>query len=103
MTVMWIPSENFGFIGDIVSPGSIAFKTMRESDPDNWIATLRKIEAMDFARFTPGHGPPTALKSAVTEIREYMELLSSSIKIALAMGKDPAAIATDGTLAKYAK
>jgi glyoxylase-like metal-dependent hydrolase (beta-lactamase superfamily II) len=103
MTVMRMPSENLGFIVDIVSPGSVAFKTMRESDPDNWIATLRKIEAMDFARFVPGHGPPTAPKSAVTEMREYMELLSSSVKMALAMGKDPAAIATDGTLAKYAK
>lgn len=103
MAVMRIPSENLGFIVDIVSPGSVAFKTMRESDPDNWVATLRKIEAMDFARFIPGHGPPTAPKSAVTEMREYLELLSSSVKMALAMGKDPAAIATDGTLAKYAK
>lgn len=103
MAVMRIPSENLGFIVDIVSPGSVAFKTMRESDPDNWIATLRKIEAMNFARFIPGHGPPTAPMSAVTEMREYMELLSSSVKMALAMGKDPAALATDGTLAKYAK
>jgi len=58
---------------------------------------------MDFARFIPGHGPPTEPKSAVTYKREYLELLSSSVKMALAMGKDPAAIATDGTLAKYAK
>ena len=103
MSVMRIPSENLGFIVDIVSPGSVAFKSMRESNPDNWIATLRKIEAMDFARFIPGHGPPTAPRSAVTEMREYMELLSSSVKMALAMGKDPAALATDGTFAKYAK
>ena len=46
---------------------------------------------------------PTAPKSAVTEMREYMELLSSSVKMALAMGKDPAALATDGTFAEYAK
>jgi glyoxylase-like metal-dependent hydrolase (beta-lactamase superfamily II) len=103
MSVMRIPSENLGFIVDIVSPGSVAFKTMRESNPDNWIATLRQIEAMDFAHFIPGHGPPTAPRSAVTEMREYMELLSSSVKMALAMGKEPAALATDGTFAKYAK
>lgn len=103
MAVMRMPSENLGFIVDIVSPGSVAFKTMRESDPGNWIAALRKIEAMEFARFIPGHGPPTSPKSAVTEMREYMELLSSSVKMALAMGKDPANVATDGTLAKYAK
>ncbi|MFT5485128.1 MAG: glyoxylase-like metal-dependent hydrolase (beta-lactamase superfamily II) [Paracoccaceae bacterium] len=103
MAVMRIPSEKLGFIVDIVSPGSVAFKTMRESDPDNWIATLRKIEAMDFDRFIPGHGPPTAPKSAVTAKREYLELLTSSVKMALAMGKDPASLATDGTFAKYAK
>jgi glyoxylase-like metal-dependent hydrolase (beta-lactamase superfamily II) len=103
MAVMRIPGEKLGFIVDIVSPGSVAFKDMRESDPDNWIATLRKIEAMDFDRFIPGHGPPTAPRSAVTEKREYMELLSSSVKTALATGKDPAALATDGTFAKYAK
>lgn len=103
MAVMRIPSENLGFIVDIVSPGSVAFKTMRESNPDSWVATLRKIEAMDFDRFIPGHGPPTAPKSAVTEMREYMELLSSSVKAALDAGKDPAALATDGTFAKYAK
>ena len=57
IVVMRMPSENLGFIVEIGSPGSVAFKTMRESDPDNWIATLRKIEAMDFARFIPGHGP----------------------------------------------
>jgi glyoxylase-like metal-dependent hydrolase (beta-lactamase superfamily II) len=102
MSVMRIPSENLGFIVDIMSPGSVAFKTMRESNPDNWIATLRKIEAMDFAHFIPGHGPPTAPRSAVTAMREYMELLSSSVKMALAMGKEPAALATDGTFAKYA-
>lgn len=103
MAVMRIPSENLGFIVDIVSPGSVAFKTMRESDPDNWIATLRKVEAMDFDRFIPGHGPPTAPKSAVTAKREYLELLSSSVKAALDAGKDPAVLATDGTFAKYAK
>lgn len=103
MAVMRIPSENLGFIVDIVSPGSVAFKTMRESDPDNWVATLRKIEALNFARFIPGHGPPTAPISAVTEMREYMELLSTSVKAALDAGKDPAVLATDGTFAKYAK
>lgn len=103
MTVMRIPSENLGFIVDIVSPGSVAFKTMRESNPDNWVATLRKIEAMDFERFIPGHGPPTAPKSAVTAKREYLEHLSASVKKALDAGKDPAALATDGTFAKYAK
>ena len=103
MTVMRIPSENLGFIVDIVSPGSVAFKTMRESNPDNWVATLRKIEAMDFERFIPGHGPPTAPKSAVTAMREYLEHLSASVKKALDAGKDPAALATDGTFAKYAK
>lgn len=103
MTVMRIPSENLAFIVDIVSPGSVAFKTMRESDPDNWIATLRKIEAMDFDRFIPGHGPPTAPKGAVTAKREYMELLSDSVKKALDSGTDPMSLTTDGTFAAYAK
>lgn len=103
MAVMRIPSENLGFIVDIVSPGSVAFKTMRESDPDNWIATLRKIEAMDFDRFIPGHGPPTAPKSAVTDMREYMEFLSATVKRAVDAGKDPAPLATNGTFVKYAK
>jgi hypothetical protein len=58
---------------------------------------------MDFVRFIPGHGPPTTPRSAVTEMREYMELLSSSVKMALEMGKGPAALAIDGTFAKYAK
>jgi glyoxylase-like metal-dependent hydrolase (beta-lactamase superfamily II) len=84
-------------------PASVGFKGMRESDPDNWIASLQKIVAMDFVRFIPGHGPPTALKSAVAAKREYLQMLSSSVKTALATGKDPAALATDGTFAKYAK
>ena len=110
MSVTPIPNENLGFIVDIlgfivdiVSPGSVAFRIMRQRNPDNWIATLRKIEAMDFVRFIPGHGPPTAPRSAVKEMREYMELLSSSVKMALEMGKGPAALAIDGTFAKYAK
>ena len=103
MSVTPIPNENLGFIVDIVSPGSVAFRIMRQRNPDNWIATLRKIEAMDLVRFILGHGPPTAPGSAVTEMRKYMELLSSSVKMALEMGKGPAALATDGTFAKYAK
>lgn len=103
MAVMRIPSEKLAFIVDIVSPNSVAFKGMRESDPDNWIATLRKVEAMDFDRFIPGHGPVTAPKSKVTEKREYLELLSSTVKADLAAGRDPQLRATDGTFAKYAK
>ena len=103
MAVMRIPSEKLAYIVDIVSPASVGFKGMRECDPDNWIASLQKIEAMDFVRFIPGHGPPTALKSAVTAKWEYLQLLLSSVKTALATGKDPAALATDGTFAKYAK
>lgn len=103
MSVMRLPAEKLAFIVDIVSPDSVAFKDMRESDPDNWIATLRKLEAMDFDRFIPGHGPPVAPKSKVTEKREYLELLSVSVRKALAEGKDPAMLATDGTFAKYDK
>ena len=53
MAVMRIPSEKLAYIVDIVSPASVGFKGMRESDPDNWIASLQKTEAMDLSDLFP--------------------------------------------------
>jgi len=80
LTVMRLPKEKIAFIVDIVTPKGIAFRNMPDFYPLDLVRTLREIEkGLDFTLIIPGHGPPTAPASAVSEQREYLEDLMSAV------------------------
>ena len=58
--------------------------------PDEWVRTLKEIEATEFDYVISGHGPATepAIEpaSVVTEQREYLEDLMAVVKTAMDAG-----------------
>ncbi len=90
LVVMRLPKEKIIFTVDIVTPRRVAFRGMPDFWPDEWVRTLKEIEATDFDYVISGHGPETepAIEPAivVTEQREYLEYLMTAVKTAMDAG-----------------
>lgn len=53
-----------------------------------WIASYRAVEALDFALLSTGHGTPLSFSKAdLTATREYFEYLQRTVRTAIAAGK----------------
>jgi glyoxylase-like metal-dependent hydrolase (beta-lactamase superfamily II) len=79
MIVMRVPKERVLNVVDIVTPQRIGFRNFPDTSPQDTIKALRKVEALDFDRIVPGHGPASAPKSEVTATREYLEDLTTAV------------------------
>ena len=90
LVVMRLPKENALFIVDIVTPRRVAFRMMPDFWPDEWIRSLKEIEATDFDYVISGHGPNTepAIDTAnvVKDQRVYIEDLMAAVKGAMDAG-----------------
>jgi glyoxylase-like metal-dependent hydrolase (beta-lactamase superfamily II) len=63
--VVWAPRQRLLASGDlVVAPIPYAAHTY----PGEWIATLEKLEALDFAYLVPGHGPVMTDRSYVNRL-----------------------------------
>jgi glyoxylase-like metal-dependent hydrolase (beta-lactamase superfamily II) len=82
MLVMRLPRERLLNVVDIVTPQRIGFRGYPDTSPQDSIKALRKVEALDFDRIVPGHGPAVAPKAEVTAIREYLEDLTKAVGVA---------------------
>ena len=84
LVIMRLPKEKIIFVVDIVTPRRVAFRIMPDFWPDEWVRTLKEIEATDYDYVISGHGPETepAIEPAivVTEQREYIEDLMAAVK-----------------------
>jgi glyoxylase-like metal-dependent hydrolase (beta-lactamase superfamily II) len=86
---MLLPDERLLFVVDLAMPGavSLAGGWMRSYYPKDWIRTLTEIEdTLAFDHYMPGHGPAIAPRSAMTEIRGYLEALMEAVRAELAAG-----------------
>ena len=90
LVVMRLPEEKILFIVDIVTPRRVAFRDMPDFWPDEWIRTLKEIEATDFDYVISAHGPHTQPAidpaSVVMEQRVYLEDLMATVKTAMDSG-----------------
>jgi glyoxylase-like metal-dependent hydrolase (beta-lactamase superfamily II) len=84
--VMRFPNERVLFAVDFIPVDSIAFRNFPDSYLDDWIESLKKVEAMEFDVLAPGHGP-LGRKDNVRQFREYMEELKSAVLQAVREGK----------------
>ncbi|MCU7852752.1 MAG: MBL fold metallo-hydrolase [Candidatus Thiodiazotropha sp. (ex Monitilora ramsayi)] len=84
LVVMRLPKEKILFVVDIVTPRRVAFRTMPDFWPDEWIRSLKEIEQLDYDYVISAHGPHTEPAidpaSIVTEQREYLEDLMAAVK-----------------------
>lgn len=90
LIVMRLPREKTLFIVDIVTPRRVAFRAMPDFWPDEWIRSLKEIEASGFDYVIPGHGsegqPAIDPASVVTQQREYLEDRMSAVAEAMQAG-----------------
>jgi cyclase len=61
------------FTGDLVGVGSHMNLT-RGHPPENWIAILGRLTALEPEWVVPGHGPPAGPES-LTTVRRYVETI----------------------------
>ena len=103
LIVMRLPKEKILFIVDIASVGSVGFRALPDYYPRDWARSLKEIEKLDFDRIIPGHGPPVAPRSAVTETREYVEDLIAAVQEARKQGWSQDKAKQEIRLPKYEK
>lgn len=87
-TLVMRPDESeYLFIVDLITPGNMPNVWMPDYDLVEWIRTLREIEAVaGWTTVIPAHGPIIAHRSALTERREYLELLLERARLSYAQG-----------------
>lgn len=74
--VVWAPKQRVVASGDlVVAPIPYAAHTY----PGEWIATLRKLEALDFAYLIPGHGPVMTDRAYVEKVVAALETVRAQV------------------------
>lgn len=92
--------DNVGFITDVVVPKRLPWKNFGGSNIDNWVAQIKKVEALDFDIFAPAHGN-MGVKADTVDVRNYIEKLKSSVLAGLNAGKTVDEIKKDVTMDEY--
>jgi glyoxylase-like metal-dependent hydrolase (beta-lactamase superfamily II) len=99
--VMHFPAERTLFAVDFIPVKQVAFRDFGDAYVEEWIDSLKAVEAMDFDTLAPGHGP-IGEKSDVTAFREYMEDLHSQVLAAVRAGMTVEETQAAVDLSKYA-
>jgi glyoxylase-like metal-dependent hydrolase (beta-lactamase superfamily II) len=74
--VVWAPRQRVLAAGDlVVAPIPYAAQTY----PGEWIATLRKLEAFDFAYLVPGHGAVQTDRSYIDKVIAALESVRDQV------------------------
>lgn len=100
LTTMRLPNERLLYTVDIITPQSVMYRDLR-GDFFGSIATLKKLQKLDVDHILPGHGVPIAPVSAIGEMIEYMEDLSTQVKTAMQINQDIEAVKKAVDLSKY--
>ena len=84
--VMRFPKEKVIFAVDFIPVNSVTFRDLPDAYLEEWIDSLRRVEALEFDILAPGHGA-LGNKANVTAFRNYMEDLRSQVMAAARAGK----------------
>jgi glyoxylase-like metal-dependent hydrolase (beta-lactamase superfamily II) len=84
--VMTFPQHRTLFAVDFIPVKSVAFRDFPDAYLNDWLTSLRRVEAMDFDTLAPGHGP-LGDKTSVRQYREYMEELRDQVLTMARAGK----------------
>jgi cyclase len=72
-SVVWLAGDRVLFAGDLVGVGSHPNLT-RGHPPENWLAILDRLAALEPEHVVPGHGPPAG-PDALATVRRYIETI----------------------------
>jgi len=67
--VTFLPRERVVATGDLMES---VISYLGDSYPQDWIATLEKLKALDFDTVLPGHGVPFKGKEKITAFQQYL-------------------------------
>jgi glyoxylase-like metal-dependent hydrolase (beta-lactamase superfamily II) len=98
--VMRFPKEKIVFAVDFIPVKGVAFRDFPDAYLDEWIDSLRKVEAMEFDILAPGHGALGG-KADVTNFRLYLEDLRAQVLAAVRAGKSLEETKKSVDLSKY--
>ena len=98
--VMRFPKEKIAFAVDFIPVNAMAFRDFPDAYLDEWIDSLRRVEAMEFDILAPGHGP-LGTKANVTAFRHYLEDLRAQVLAAARAGKSLEETKKSVDLSKY--
>jgi len=76
--VMRFPKERLLFAVDFIPVEAVGFRDYPDAYVEEWIESLKRVEAMDFDVLVPGHGP-LGRKEHVRMHREFMEELRGEV------------------------
>jgi glyoxylase-like metal-dependent hydrolase (beta-lactamase superfamily II) len=98
--VMHFPAERAVFAVDIVAVKRLPYQDFPDGYLDEWIDTLKQLEAMDFDILAPGHAS-LGTRADVGEHRRYLELLRARVKREMDAGKPLEEIRRNVTMPEY--
>lgn len=77
--VVLLPQNKLLFAVDFIPVETVAYRTMRNDYPDDWIESLKRVEQFDFEILVPGHGK-IGKKEHVQRFRGYLEDLRAAVQ-----------------------
>ena len=82
--VVFVPSERVIATGDLMH-GLLPY--MGDGFPDEWPATLKALEALEFDRVIPGHGSIQEGKLVLSQFRGYVEEITEKVSRGVERGQ----------------
>lgn len=81
--VLLNPEARVLYAVDFIPVNSLPFQNLPDAYPEEWVESLQWVEDnLDFDTLLPGHPPVPGTKENVTQVREYLTALMSSVQAA---------------------
>lgn len=77
--VVLLPQDRLLFAVDFIPVETVAYRTLPDGYPDDWIDSLKQVEQLDFDTLVPGHGK-IGNKEHVRMFRGYLEDLRAAVQ-----------------------
>jgi glyoxylase-like metal-dependent hydrolase (beta-lactamase superfamily II) len=100
MTVLYFPAERVAYGVDFVGVKRLPGGPLGEGTVDDWLNSVKAVEALDFDTFSPGHGI-LGTKADISEFRQYGEDLKTAVQKGIAEGMTLEQLQASIKLEKY--
>ena len=77
--VVLLPQDRLLFAVDFIPVETVAYRSLPDGYPDEWIGSLRQIEGLEFDTLVPGHGK-IGTREHVRMFRGYLQDLRAAVQ-----------------------
>ena len=77
--VVLLPQDRLLFAVDFIPVETVAYRTLADGYPDEWIDSLRQVEGLEFDTLVPGHGK-IGKREHVRMFRGYLQDLRATVQ-----------------------